>query len=282
MLNRERLCFVFQIVFCLILFFISPIALAGMLPDTGQTQCYNASEEIACPQLNEIFYGQDAQYAAFPQSFTKLDVSGNILPDSATQWAMARDNVTGLVWEVKTIDDTMHSKYKTFDRSGAYDFADILNDTAFGGYTDWRIPDLKELLSLVNFDCYSPAINKHYFPNIRSGFYRSQSVNWTLDENVWGVDFTEGSTDYKDKYLNYYVRAVRGNPPPYYPTDYAFTDNKNGTVTDEITGLMWQQDTAPDIMDWQNALAYCENLSFGGYDDWRLPTANELQTLAVY
>ncbi len=62
------------------------------------------------------------------------------------------------------------------------------------------------------------------------------------------------------------------------PLYAAYIDNGNGTVTDSSTGLMWQQETGA-YMNWQNALDYCENLSFAGYSDWRLPTIEELRTL---
>ncbi len=57
-------------------------------------------------------------------------------------------------------------------------------------------------------------------------------------------------------------------------------DNGDGTVSDTDTGLMWQQAEAGN-MDWQSALAYCENLVLpvGGYDDWRLPDRNEIHSL---
>jgi hypothetical protein len=55
-------------------------------------------------------------------------------------------------------------------------------------------------------------------------------------------------------------------------------DNGNGTVTDETTGLMWQQETAM-FMTWKDALSYCEKLSLAGYTDWRLPTIKELNSL---
>jgi hypothetical protein len=58
----------------------------GRIPDTGQTKCYDNEKEIPCPNLGEDFYGQDANYNINPQSFTKLDVLGNDLPDSATEW----------------------------------------------------------------------------------------------------------------------------------------------------------------------------------------------------
>ena len=58
-------------------------------------------------------------------------------------------------------------------------------------------------------------------------------------------------------------------------------DNGDGTVTDTVTGLMWQQGEA-GAMNWQNALIYCEDLALAGYDDWRLPNRNELHTLVDY
>jgi hypothetical protein len=66
-----------------------------------------------------------------------------------------------------------------------------------------------------------------------------------------------------------------------------FKDNGNGTVTDITTNLMWQQcsyglsgagcatGTAAAVT-WDNAISYCESLSFGGFIDWRLPTIKDL------
>jgi hypothetical protein len=45
---------------------------------------------------------------------------------------------------------------------------------------------------------------------------------------------------------------------------------------------MWQQDTAPSIYSWQEVLSYCENLTLAGYNDWRLPNVNELQSIVDY
>ncbi len=58
-----------------------------------------------------------------------------------------------------------------------------------------------------------------------------------------------------------------------------YTDNGDGTVTDNDTGLMWMKDGAPIIMLWQPALAYCEGLDLAGHSDWYLPNVKELQTL---
>lgn len=56
------------------------------------------------------------------------------------------------------------------------------------------------------------------------------------------------------------------------------TDNGNGTVTDSSTGLVWQQGE-PGAKTWGDALNYCEGLSLGGADDWRLPNVKELESL---
>ena len=75
-----------------------------------------------------------------------------------------------------------------------------------------------------------------------------------------------------------------------------FTDNRDGTVTDDCTGLMWQKETADvngdgqispdwdggDIVLWQQALQYCEDLELAGRDDWRLPNVRELQSIMDY
>ncbi len=58
-----------------------------------------------------------------------------------------------------------------------------------------------------------------------------------------------------------------------------YIDHGNGTVTDTQTGLMWQQATAPNRMAWNDAIAWCNNLSLAGYSDWRLPDIDELRSL---
>ena len=68
------------------------------------------------------------------------------------------------------------------------------------------------------------------------------------------------------------------------PTESRFVGNQDGTVTDTCRGLMWQKDTADSggPGPWCAALQYCENLSFAGHDDWRLPNVRELQSIVDY
>lgn len=62
----------------------------------------------------------------------------------------------------------------------------------------------------------------------------------------------------------------------------SYQDNGDGTVTDLITGLMWQQTPTTQSFSWQEALDYCEDLSLAGYDDWRTPSLKELFSIQSY
>ncbi|MGI6393996.1 MAG: DUF1566 domain-containing protein [bacterium] len=53
-------------------------------------------------------------------------------------------------------------------------------------------------------------------------------------------------------------------------------------VTDNNTGLQWQRTLSGSTYNWQNAINYCDGLTYGGYSDWRLPTRKELATLPDY
>jgi hypothetical protein len=103
---------------------------------------------------------------------------------------------------------------------------------------------------------------------------------------VFGVNFADGrikgyprDTGPRGKPAEQYVRLVRGNP------DFGknqFVDNKDGTISDLATGLMWAKDDSSKAMNWQDALAYCHKLSLAGHHDWRLPNAKELQSIVDY
>ena len=73
-------------------------------------------------------------------------------------------------------------------------------------------------------------------------------------------------------------------PPPIEPPDPRFIDHGDSTVTDSLTGLMWTKDTQqiPWKYRWDMALNLCEDLIYpttDGYEDWRMPSLEELQSL---
>jgi len=62
----------------------------------------------------------------------------------------------------------------------------------------------------------------------------------------------------------------------------SYTDNGDGTVTDKITGLMWEKGSSGPYASWSQAVAHCPTLTLGGHNDWRLPTRIELLSLVDY
>ncbi|MGD9731741.1 MAG: DUF1566 domain-containing protein [Desulfamplus sp.] len=251
-----------------------PVITTSKVPDTGVTKCYDNEKEIPCPSEGEDFYGQDGNYSINPMSYTKLDDNGNDLPITATSWAMVRDNVTGLIWE-------NNSHNSTWDN--APNVIAELNNTKFGGYSDWRLPTIQELGGIVDFSVPypGPTINISYFKDTFTSFYWSSTTYSHLTYGAWGVYFYYGDDGSRNKLSYYYVRAVRGGQSVIGLFDNLVI-NGNGTVTDSATGLMWQQDTSNNYMTWKEALSYYENLNLGGYTDWRLPTVKELRSIVDY
>lgn len=252
---------------------------AAPVPDTGQTMCYDdAGNVITCPNPGQPFFGQDANYTINPQSYTKLDSDGISLPDSATSWAMVRDNVTGLIWEAKTDEVGIHNKDNSYLWQGAQDiFIKALNHAAFGGYSDWRLPTLEEMATVVNQSCLLPTINTTYFPNTVSSHYWSSNTLVFYTSSAWTVTFERGQASWDGKSSEHYVRAVRGG----HSGSFGLVINGDGTVTDTSSGLMWQQSPGSQKK-WEEALSYCESLSLAGYTDWRLPTNKELRSIVDY
>jgi hypothetical protein len=244
---------------------VSAFKANGWIPDTGQVISYTDT------------LGEDSDYDIRPPHYTKLDAYGNAIDASATQWAMVRDDVTGLIWEIKTDDGSVHDRNNTYTHEDAKDlFVARLNSENFCGHADWRLPTVNELSYLVHADANNPAIDTAYFSNTTSAKYWTSTLYPGHTDIAWNVDFSQGLvfSQYITEYYN--ARAVRGGP-----SSSNFIDNGDGTVTDASTGLMWQQDQAGDML-WDAALVYCERLVLAGYDDWRLPNRNELQSLLDY
>jgi len=62
----------------------------------------------------------------------------------------------------------------------------------------------------------------------------------------------------------------------------SFTDNGDGTITDNVTGLMWQEGLFDSKYTYQEALDVAENSTLAGYNDWRLPTIKEIYSLMEF
>ena len=100
--------------------------------DTGQIKNYNATAEISAPSVGQAFYGQDAQFSGVQPSYTKSS-------DGLT----VTDNVTGLTWQQNHYTGQVYW-------AEAQAVPTALNAQNYGGYSDWRLPTIKELYSLWN------------------------------------------------------------------------------------------------------------------------------------
>ena len=252
--------------------------------DTGVKEFYNNTAVIQKPKKGSPFCGQDAQYQINNPSYTD-NGDGTIT-----------DHVTGLMWQ-KVMGQKM-SFEEAFRRSKLSHVA---------GYHDWRVPSIKELYSLILFTgrvqgqrAIESFIDTKFFEqplgNPSLGEREIDAQTWSSteyvgrtmrnDETVFGVNFVDGRIKVYPKYKprtgrpnRMYFRYVRRNR--HYGAN-KFVDNKNDTVTDLATKLMWQKADSGRGMNWETALKYAESLRLGGYADWRLPNAKELQSIVDY
>jgi len=112
------------------------------------------------------------------------------------------DNATGLIWQ-----DDINATVYTATWQGAIDYCESLT---LGGYDDWRLPNINELLSIVDYSKFRPAI-KDGFINVSVNI-----INWsgtslsTYPLKAWFVHYNNGGAFPDDKGISYYVRCVRG------------------------------------------------------------------------
>jgi hypothetical protein len=267
---------------------------------TGQTKCYDATEEIAPPQPGQPFYGQDAQHPGPAPSY-KFSADG----------LTVQDNITGLTWQRSpdtNSDGVLDSSAKlTFKQ--AWTLPAKLNAAQFGGFNDWRLPTIKELYSLIIFSGVDPgpgADTSRLTPFIDTKYFKfaygdagagertidsqwATSTLYAVNANqMFGVNFADGRIKgygtsmpgRPDK--TFFAICVRGNPG-YGKND--FHDNGDGTITDHATGLMWSKADSGKGMNWEDALAWVQAKNIEkhlGHNDWRLPNAKELQSIVDY
>jgi len=266
--------------------------------DTGQIRCYDNRTEIKFPGLGATFFGQDAHYNGIQPAY-RDNGDGTVT-----------DLNTGLMWQANP------GTKKTFDQAAAGATA-----CRTGGYTDWRLPTIKELYSLILFSGtdpdpmsrdstgQKPFIDTNYF----DFEYGKQSDGDRIIDSQWatktlyvgkvmngqkamfGVNFADGrikgypiGRNPRGRTKKFYALYVHDNP------DYGkndFINNGDGTVTDQATGLTWMRVDSGALktgrkhdgrLNWPEALQWAEGLEYAGHDDWRLPNAKELQSIVDY
>jgi hypothetical protein len=140
------------------------------------------------------------------ERYVKLDSAGQEMPADAEQWSMVMDRTTGLIWEVKTTDGSIHDTGNVYDWSSAHrDFIAGLNAMHFGGFSDWRLPTTDELRS-ITVKGEEPFINRDFFPSTAPTGYMSWrrcGSGEIFDEQVQFGGTRNSKKDRK-------ARAVRG------------------------------------------------------------------------
>ncbi|WP_255498810.1 DUF1566 domain-containing protein [Dysgonomonas sp. ZJ709] len=259
-------------------------SLSYTIVDTDVKAFYSDVAAVSEIEEGSTFYGQDANYIKNAPSYTD-NGDGTIT-----------DNITGLMWQK--------------DMGQKISFADapeVAKNLRVGGHSDWRVPTIKELYSLILFTgqvrgetAIKNFINETYFiqplGNTSLGEREIDAQTWSSTQYVgkamnnqdvaFGVNFVDGRIKGypilkpgSSTANTMYFRMVRGN------TSYGinkFIDNGDGTITDNATGLMWQKADDAVARDWKESLEYAENLVLGGHSDWRLPDAKELQSIVDY
>ena len=184
------------------LLLISSLAHAGTvdLPQTGQTKCYNTSgTEISCTDT-----GQDGDLRKgvewpYPRFMNNGD-------------GTVTDNLTGLIWTQNAGTPTVGScagGYKTWQ--GALDYVTCLNSMNYLGHSDWRLPNVNELESLINADEPNSAtwLTDQGFIGVQSGYYWSSSSGAGHTDGAWVVSVWGGSVSYNYEADGIYVWPVR-------------------------------------------------------------------------
>lgn len=257
---------------------------------TMQDRCYDNTSSISCPEHGKAFFGQLSGKS--PAASYQDNGDGTV-----------SDLVTGLMWAKAPVQKI------SFD-----DAARLAAASRLGGYSDWRVPTIRELYSLIDFRGgfdgtparSRPYVNTRIFtfaygpgeglgdaargrrPIDVQEWSSTRYVGKTLDKfsTVFGVNFADGRIKgyplmdpanrmQTPNRLN--LRLVRG--PMYGINDFAV---QTDTVIDHATGLIWQRSDDGSARKWEEALRYCSSLTLGGRSDWRLPDAKEMHTIVDY
>lgn len=168
--------------------------------------------------------------------------------------------------------------------------------SSFAGRGDWRLPNIRELQTIVNRARYGPVLDPAAFPGAPSVYAWSASPLAANTNNAWKLHLSGGLTSNAGLGETNAVFLVRADTTPgaMNPARPAsdYVDNTDGTVTHLPTGLMWQRcatgqawtgagcSGSASAVAWAQASGLADG--FAGNTDWRLPTEDELLSLVDY
>ena len=270
----------------------------GALPGTGVTpsQCYSAGSDAlgscaaAGPQGLSGAGKQDGmRFSALSYAAVARAGLGN---HDITE--CVRDQITGLVWEGKPNDNSARGAANTYTNFGdgragdASAYVTAVNATALCGFTDWRLPTVKELHTLIDYarqrDPFDsiPMVDTSWFPN-QAGYHTSADRYATASS--WRVDLTTGKSGGSSMVGVDRVMLVRG--AMLYESAGRYATSPDGSeITDQTTGLTWKR--CVEGMAWNGSTCTGSSTQFTHEQAlqaartqaaWRVPNVKELRTL---
>ncbi len=278
----------------------SALADGYSLVGTDQGLCYDDQASLSCPASGEAYHGQDAQYDGVQPSYqdngdgTVTDLVTGLMWQQDPGEKMSRDEG----WEgaeqctLAGYEDWRLPSIKELYSLILFSGTDPSGCEELGGCDD-ALPFIDDEAFVFEYGDESAGERMIDAQYLSADDYVATTMNG--DATSFGVNFADGRikgyglTDPGtggDK--TFFVQYVRGNQ------DYGvndFEDQGDGTVRDHATGLLWTQqdsgafgagDTGDGALNWQQALAFCEDLSHAGREDWRLPHVKQLQSIADY
>ncbi len=211
------------------------------LRDTGHEYCYDNQSQINCDSANEEgFPNQDAQtgkdvVSYIQQSFSKINSEGQLLSDDANEWSCVKDDLTGLIWEIKSLDPNdpryVNSDINFYDSNSETNgdpnnelsfycnngnefpscnttekYVDYVNNLQLCGYSDWRMPSALELFNLIDFS------DKHSTPNlVRANVDYFNDLIYDSSPNYYSRDVDASFTTQPDGIRTYLIKSVDFN-----------------------------------------------------------------------
>jgi len=273
---------------------------------TAEDGVTNATYVVTVYRAVPVFKtGQTTSYATGDDGDLETGVSWPAIRFTDNDNGTMTDNMTGLVW-LKSLGTSVCS----WENGITY-----CENLSTGG-NDWRMPNESEFRSLVHYGQSQPDIwlKDQGFSNVQSAYYWSSTTSAQDTNNVYCINYYGGNESYTEsktsltwhfiwpvcaESLNLPVSGqtieyTTGDDGTYkkgvaFPST-RFRDNGDGTITDNMTGLMWMKNpnNTCGTVNSQEALFYVSllnnvaNTNNCGYTDWRVPNINELETLVNY
>ncbi len=220
-------------------------------------------------QMSELATGQTTVYQSGDDGTYQAGMRRSFTRDAAKE--IVTDHLTSLVWQDSSVNAT--SLYTLNEANNA------CNVLTLGGWSDWRLPTIEELRSLVDKGTASSAKMSNAFLHVSDDDHWSATPYDLFAIQSWSIDFFTGGDGVNAQGDRLNVRCVRGSVQT--PASFS-RDGTNNVVTDSTTGLIWQDDADAKNLEhnWSAAISYCEHLTLAGRTDWRLPSVNELWGLS--